>query len=105
MPLPQGLSGGEKDASKILRSSRSSAENPKEVALSVALYEAALWPNSHKWMQYAWNWKNPRCCGVHAVIGYCYCYCYLLGSGEDARGRGISRLAPVLEKVKNSWSQ
>ena len=31
-------SGGEKDASKILRS-RSSAENPKEAVLSVALYE------------------------------------------------------------------
>ena len=43
----------------------------------------------------------------HNGIGHCYCYCYgyLLGSGEDARGRGISRLAPVLEKVKNSWSQ
>lgn len=44
-------SGGEKGASKMLRS-RSSAENPKEVALSVALYEEALWTNWHKGMQY-----------------------------------------------------
>lgn len=37
-PLPLRSPGGEKDASKMLRS-RSSAENPKEGALSVALYE------------------------------------------------------------------
>lgn len=51
-PLPLRSSGGEKGASKMLRS-RSSAENPKEGALSVALYDKTTVVKWLKWMQQA----------------------------------------------------